>query len=328
MVVDNNSGDPIIPAATLGLESGDGITVTDKSIAIDFRTETNNPLEVSGTGAAAGLSLNIDEDGPLQKTTNGLDVILESQGGLGIGSLSSGIQIQRQTNSGIAINATGITAIDLDDTSGLQLGAGGLSIDLDGVTGLNLAADGLSILTSSTGGLNVGGLSNGLEVLLPSDSGLQTDATGLSLNAGIDELTDVVLQTGDDAPTDGQVLTFDGTNWQNEALPASTTTLSALTDVTLGTLTDGQILEYDSDTSMWVNTTLSGGGNFTAGTGLSFNADSTVLNTDGNMIEYSSVGVEDGDLMPTVADGTTREVAIGTGTKCEWSKPCGDWTLS
>ena len=233
-----NSGLEFDSVNDLRVEAGDGIQLDTNGVSLDFRTETNNPLEVSGTGDAAGLSLNIDEDGPLQKTSNGLDVIIEQNGGLAIGSLNSGI-----------------------------------------------------------------------EVLLPANSGLQKLANGLSLNAGIDELTDVVLQTGADAPSDGQVLTYDGTNWQNEDASGGAEALNDLSDVTLGTLADGQILSYNG--TNWLNTTLSGNHSFTAGTGLSFNADGTVLNTDGNSIEYSSFGVDTGDAVPTLNTGTTREIILG-----------------
>ena len=264
LLIENTVDGPEIPAATLGLVGGEGISVVGKTInvnlqnlnsglefdsvndlrvdagsgitldtngvSLDFRTETNNPLEVSGTGDAAGLSLNIDEDGPLQKTANGLDVIIEQNGGLSIGSLNSGI-----------------------------------------------------------------------EVLLPANSGLQKTSTGLSLNADLDELNDVSTT----APTDGQVLTWNNTTTTWE--PADGSAVGAFTDlsdVTIASPTDGQIVSYNGTTNLWQNTSLSGNHSFTAGDGLSFNTDSTVLNVDANIFEFSRLSFDTGDTPPAVNSGS------------------------
>ena len=91
-------------------------------------------------------------------------------------------------------------------------------------------------------------------------------------------------------PTDGQILTWNNTDttWEPADAPASSSTIAALTDVTItGTPTDGQILEYDTATEMWRNTSLSGNHSFTAGSGLAFNSDSTVLNIDANIFGFS-----------------------------------------
>ncbi len=105
-------------------------------------------------------------------------------------------------------------------------------------------------------------------------TGLDLTGTTFSLNSGIDNLTDVDVSTT--APTNGQVLSWDGTNW----VPAddANTTYSAGTgldltgttfslnsgidnltdvDVTTTTPTNGQVLSWDG--TNWVPADASGG---------------------------------------------------------------------
>ena len=89
-------------------------------------------------------------------------------------------------------------------------------------------------------------------------SGLSVDANGeLSVSGGggatdLDDLTDVTITT----PTDGQVLKYDSANsvWINaNESGGGSSTLSGLTDVDLTTPSDGQMLSYDNANSKWVN---------------------------------------------------------------------------
>jgi len=70
------------------------------------------------------------------------------------------------------------------------------------------------------------------------------------------DLSDLALTGG----TDGEVLTFDGGVWINQAPAAAPTTLDALTDTDVFTSTpvDGQVLAFDNATSQWVNKELPG----------------------------------------------------------------------
>lgn len=68
----------------------------------------------------------------------------------------------------------------------------------------------------------------------------------------LDDLTDVTITT----PTDGQVLKYDSANsvWINaNESGGGSSTLSGLTDVTITTPSDGQMLSYDNANSKWVN---------------------------------------------------------------------------
>ena len=70
---------------------------------------------------------------------------------------------------------------------------------------------------------------------------------------GLDNLTDVTINT----PTDGQVLQYNAASskWENATIQ-TVVALSGLTDVTLTSLQNGQTLLYDSTTSKWYNSAL------------------------------------------------------------------------
>lgn len=94
-----------------------------------------------------------------------------------------------------------------------------------------------------------------------SDQVLKFDGTKFipgtaSTVAAIDDLTDVVITT----VSDGDVLTYDsGTSqWVNQ--PATTVAaIDDLTDVVITSVSDGDVLTYDSGTSQWVNQPATGG---------------------------------------------------------------------
>lgn len=61
------------------------------------------------------------------------------------------------------------------------------------------------------------------------------------------------------APTNGQVLTYNTANTQWESVTPATgsSSLATLTDVNLGSLSNGDILSYDLPSTKWVNSGLS-----------------------------------------------------------------------
>ena len=78
--------------------------------------------------------------------------------------------------------------------------------------------------------------------------------TGLDTGGGagaIDDLTDVVLT----APSAGQVLKYDGSNWVNDSDDTGTTinNIDDIGDVAITAPSAGQVLKYDG--SNWVNAT-------------------------------------------------------------------------
>jgi hypothetical protein len=83
------------------------------------------------------------------------------------------------------------------------------------------------------------------------EQGLQGIAGPAGPAGPLDILTDVTVAT----PTNGQVLTYElaTTQWKNKPLPTIPGDLNALSDVTLATPADKQILEYEAATSQWKN---------------------------------------------------------------------------
>jgi len=88
-------------------------------------------------------------------------------------------------------------------------------------------------------------LSSGDNVsLLTNDAGYLTGITGESLG----DLSDVTVTT----PSNGQVLSYNGTNWVNSASSAGS--LSGLSDTSIGTPVNGEVLKYNG--TAWVDAQL------------------------------------------------------------------------
>lgn len=73
------------------------------------------------------------------------------------------------------------------------------------------------------------------------------ESSGSATLAGLDDTTIT-------EPSNGQVLTYDGTaeKWKNATIPAQS--ISGLSDTAITTPTNGQVLAYDSTAEKWVNT--------------------------------------------------------------------------
>ena len=65
----------------------------------------------------------------------------------------------------------------------------------------------------------------------------------------LDDIEDVNVSLA----SSGDVLAFDGTNWVNASATTGVTSLSALTDVELTNLQDGQIIKYSLSNNSWYN---------------------------------------------------------------------------
>lgn len=140
-----------------------------------------------------------------------------------------------------------------------------------------------------------------------------------SVSLAIDDLTDVEAGSA----TDGQVLQFDGTDWNAVTL---STALNDLSDVSTSGATSGQVLQYNG--ASWVAATVSGGAalaglfdvadvyDYDAGTapadgqGLVWdNANTRWAPTD----TINSFTVTDGNNTFTVDDGAATRFTAGTG---------------
>lgn len=122
---------------------------------------------------------------------------------------------------------------------------------------------------TTTNSITVGGLSIGSAYSLPSNDGssgqvITTDGSGnLSFaTPSIDDLSDVDTTTT--SPSSGQVLKWDGSNWTpaddiDTTLSLGSASISELGDVNISSVSDGQVLKYDSSTSKWINSADAGG---------------------------------------------------------------------
>lgn len=87
------------------------------------------------------------------------------------------------------------------------------------------------------------------------------------------------------------------------------TTIGSLTDVTITSATDGQALVYDSANQIWKNGTVSGGGSYSAGTGIDITS---------NTISVTS---------PTLTNNTTHGLSIlGTTSNTNFTTSIGKYS--
>jgi len=120
---------------------------------------------------------------------------------------------------------------------------------------IGIAGEGDYALPSSASGATSG------DVLTFTNAGLQWTAPA---GGSISSLSGVNIT----APSNGQVLKYDGSNWVNGTDDAGSggtggaTTLSALTDVSISSPSNGQLLAYSTTSSTWESTTINTAGPF------------------------------------------------------------------
>jgi hypothetical protein len=107
------------------------------------------------------------------------------------------------------------------------------------------------------------------------------------------------------ASTDGQVLTSDGLGgsaW--EAVSGGSSTLDGLTDTTLTSPSDGQVLTYDNASSKWINAASAGGGGKVA--------LETITNTTAGTFDFNSIS---GDYRRLHIHGYVRSDTASTSDR-------------
>jgi hypothetical protein len=123
------------------------------------------------------------------------------------------------------------------------------------ITSAKIAANSVALGTATTGNY-VSNVSSGTGISVAHTPGEGSSAT-VSLNASLDNLTDVVVTT----PSSGQVLKYNGTSWVNDTDATGgvpNIPLDNLTDVVITTPLSGQVLKYNG--TSWVNDTDATGG--------------------------------------------------------------------
>lgn len=102
-------------------------------------------------------------------------------------------------------------------------------------------------------GASTEGLINGYFYQCVENSGTYTwEAKTVQAGGGastLGGLTDVTLSS----PTSGQILKFNGTEWENANAGAVSTGLGDLADVDFDNLTDGQMIAWDAASGKWKN---------------------------------------------------------------------------
>ena len=124
------------------------------------------------------------------------------------------------------------------------------------INGTSLSPDAnktVNIPKASANDLGVVKIGSGISI----DANGTISATGSSTtldgsgSIAIDDLTDVTITS----IADGQILVYDSNSskWINDSLPTPSLDVDDLGDVTLTSLANGQILKYDSANNVWIN---------------------------------------------------------------------------
>lgn len=123
--------------------------------------------------------------------------------------------------------------------------------------------------------------------------------TDIQGNVHLDKLSDVTVTS----VQNNQILKYDST--QNQWVNTSTgavTTLDSLSDVVITSVSDGQVLKYDNATSRWVN------GTDSASVAMADITDVTITSlTNGQVLQYNSTTTEweNTDVVANSVDGGT-----------------------
>ena len=112
--------------------------------------------------------------------------------------------------------------------------------------------------------------------------------SGGSGSSTLADLTDTSITT----PSNGQILKYDGTSSKWENANMGTLSLADLTDTAVTSPTNGQVLTYDSTAAKWVNAAAGGGGSdYTFATETFTSASSATSYADAKTLTFTGGGV-------------------------------------
>ena len=266
-------------------EAGKGLSSND------YSTEEKNKL----AGIAVGATANIIDDhlSDLETATNAVQnkVITTELNRIKNDKVSKS-DYATGSNAGVIKVGTGLF-MDTDNFLNVNVNPYTLPIASNEILGGIKVGEGLSI-DSETGVLSANGDGYDLPPATANTLGgikvgqnlsITQDGT-LSANASssvneLDDLTDVTLTS----PADGQVLVYDGTNdvWINSSVSIAEG-IDDLDDVLLTNLTNGQILVYDGTAQKWKNEDLTA-----IPTDLEDLTDVTIISpSNGQILKYDS----------------------------------------
>jgi hypothetical protein len=187
--------------------------------------------------------------------------------------VATDIPTLNQNTTGTASNVTGTVAIANGGTGETTRQAAMDALAGSTTSGQYLRGDGTDVVMSAIQAADVPTLNQnttgtaanvtGTVAIANGGTGATNAATArtnLDLEIGVDvqaydaELSAIAGLT----PTNGYVITGDGTTWTSAALPTPASTLDDLTDVVITTPATDEVLKYDG--TNWVNGTGGGGG--------------------------------------------------------------------
>lgn len=148
------------------------------------------------------------------------------------------LQIRRGTTAGLPATPAEGEPLFNTQTQELLIGTGSGSVAMAKKTHTHAIAD-------------VTNLQITLDAKVATINSVAPTSGNITLN--LDQLGDVIVT----APTNTQILQYDGSNWVNQSLQVSTN-LDGLSDVTITSPTTGQVLKYNG--TAWVNDTDATGG--------------------------------------------------------------------
>lgn len=245
----------VMADAGLAYTAGEHINISSSNvISASFdnaTTEADGLMSAADKSKLAGIADNANNYTLPVADANTLGGV---KAGTGVTIANDGtISAQGQTYSaGTNIQISNANVISATDTtySDATTEASGLMSYADKIK-LNGIADSANNYSLPIADANtLGGVKQGSNISIASDGTIS--ATNLG-NA-------VVANPASQSTATLTKLSVDGTVYEVSSGGSGTASISTLTDVTLSSLSDGQILTYDSATSKWINSNNSGGG--------------------------------------------------------------------
>jgi hypothetical protein len=280
---------------------GNGTSWTSAPLpATGVTSVTGTSPVVSSGGATPAISLAAnygDTQNPYDSKTANF-VLASPDGSAGAPTfraiVATDIPTLNQNTTGTASNVTGTVAIANGGTGETTRQAALDALAGSTTSGQYLRGDGTDVVMSAIQAADVptlnqnttGTAANVTGTVAIANGGTgATDAatarTNLDLEIGVDvqaydaELSAIAGLT----PTNGYVITGDGTTWTSAALPTPASTLDDLTDVVITTPATDEVLKYDG--TNWINGEAPAGGQYfgtAASKAIAYNADSIAEN--------------------------------------------------
>jgi hypothetical protein len=198
---------------------------------------------------------------------------------------------------------------NLSEDSSPQLSA---SLDVNGQSIVSVSNGDINITPDGAGKVVIDGLNyptadgSNGQVMSTDGAGNIGFTTVSSGSSTLVDLTDTSIAT----PTNGQVLAYNGSNWTNQGIDISGKSINDLSDVSASSPSDGQVLTYSNSNSRFEAQTPAGGGGFDVAV---LNSSSENLNVDSGSGTLNASWAEDYDPNSIVSIASNT-FTLGSGT--------------